>query len=177
MPTNIEIKARVPDFSSLKARTEQISDTPPTIIPQHDTFFQVPQGRLKLRVLAPDHGELIYYERADATGPKGSHYLVARTHDPAALENVLVSALGKRGVVKKRRLLYMVGNTRVHLDQVEGLGDFMELEVVLSPHQSETQGKATADALMERLGIQKSDLIDVAYIDLIEMRERRSSQA
>ena len=119
MAANIEIKARVRDFDELKGRAEGLSETPGTLIPQEDTFFHTPRGRLKLRVLAPDHGQLVYYERQDATGPRRSDYFIHSTSNPAVLKEVLTIALGVRGVVRKQRLLYWVGSTRVHLDQVE----------------------------------------------------------
>jgi len=168
MATNVEIKARVRDIAAVRAIAEKLSDQPCTVLLQEDTFFLTPQGRLKLRVLAPDRGQLIYYERADAAGPKRSEYFVSPTDDPASLKAVLAPCLGVRGVVRKRRLLYMVGNTRVHLDEVEGLGAFLELEVGLGADQGEAEGQATARELMARLGIQESDLIVGAYMDLLE---------
>lgn len=170
MATNIEIKARVMDFDGLARRVEALCDTPGVTLEQEDTFFNTPGGRLKLRVLAPDHGELIYYARDNASGPKRSDYFISTTTEPDALKTVLAAAWGIRGVVRKQRLLYMVGNTRIHLDTVEGLGTFMELEVVLAAGQSEPQGFATAIELMARLGIADSNLVDVAYIDLLDQR-------
>ena len=84
------------------------------------------------------------------------------------LKAVLSAALGVRGVVRKQRTLYQVGETRIHLDEVENLGSFLELEVMLSPGQSEEQGVNIAADLMARLGIEESDLVNVAYIDLLE---------
>uniref|UniRef100_A0A8C3FEW7 CYTH domain-containing protein n=1 Tax=Chrysemys picta bellii TaxID=8478 RepID=A0A8C3FEW7_CHRPI len=78
-------------------------------------------------------GQLIFYERPDSEGPKLSHYSISPTADPAGLKAVLSQALGVQGVVKKERRLYVVGQTRVHLDRVEGLGDFLELEVSQAP--------------------------------------------
>jgi len=131
MATNVEIKARVSDWDSLKQQVEQISDAPAELIEQEDVFFTGPRGRLKLRIFSEDSGELIYYERSDQTGPKRSQYFISQTAEPRKLMIVLESAFGIRGVVRKKRLLYCVGNTRVHLDEVDGLGTFMELEVVL----------------------------------------------
>lgn len=168
MATNIEIKARVRDIDAVRAIAEKLSDLPCTVLSQEDTFFHTPQGRLKLRVLAPDRGQLIYYERADAAGPKRSEYFVSPTDDPASLKAVLAPCLGIRGVVRKRRSLYLVGNTRVHLDEVEGLGSFLELEVMLGPGQSAEEGQATALELMAKLGVQECDLIEGAYMDLLE---------
>ena len=168
MPTNIEIKARVRDFPELKRRAEAISDSPLEVIPQEDTFFVTSKGRLKLRILAPDRAQLVYYERPDQDGPKRSDYFIFNTNDPENLKTALRLALGIRGVVRKTRYLYMVGQTRVHLDDVERLGQFMELEVVLRADQSDADGQAIADDLMKRFGIEPTDLIEGAYMDLIE---------
>jgi predicted adenylyl cyclase CyaB len=168
MASNIEVKARVDDFEALKARVASLSDTSLEIIPQEDTFFNTEQGRLKLRVLAPDLGVLIYYERPDQDGPKRSDYHLAETRDPESLKKTLTLALGVRGVVRKTRHLYMAGQTRIHLDDVEGLGYFMELEVVMHDGQSDAEGQAIAEDLMRRLGVRKDAWLEGAYMDLIE---------
>src|SRR5512138_533643 len=121
MPANIEIKARVRDFDEIRRRAEQLSNTPGTVISQEDTFFNTPRGRLKLRVLSRDEGQLIYYIRPDQKGPKRSNYHIFLTSDPENLKQVLELAYGIRGIVKKTRYLYLVGQTRIHLDNVEGL--------------------------------------------------------
>ncbi len=168
MPANIEIKARARDFAQIQARAEQLSDTPLQVIPQEDIFFHVPHGRLKLRILAPDNGQLIYYTRPDQNGPKRSDYHLAHTADPQNLKRVLELAYGIRGVVKKTRYLYLVGQTRIHLDDVQGLGQFMELEVVLREGQSDAEGQRIAEGLMASLGVERSDLLEGAYMDLLE---------
>jgi predicted adenylyl cyclase CyaB len=168
MPANIEIKARASNFADLRQRAEALSDTPAEVIPQEDTFFHTPKGRLKLRQLAPDHAQLVYYERTNASGPKRSTYSIFETRDPDSLKNALSLALGVRGVVRKKRTLYLVGQTRVHLDEVEGLGEFMELEVVLRPGQQDSEGEAIARDLMTRLGVSEKDLLENAYMDLLE---------
>ncbi len=175
MPTNIEIKARVRDFPELRRRAETLSDSPLEVIPQQDTFFVTPKGRLKLRVLTSDRAQLIYYERPNQDGPKRSDYFIFNTDDPENLKNTLELALGIRGIVKKTRYLCVVGQTRVHLDDVEGLGQFMELEVVLHDGQSDAEGQAIANDLMKQLGIEPADLIESAYMDLME--ERRDWRA
>jgi len=168
MPANIEIKARARDLADLHLRAEALSDSPGQVIPQEDTFFHTIKGRLKLRQLAPDHGQLVHYERPDQDGPKRSTYHIFETNDPKGLKAMLSLALGVRGVVRKTRTMYLVGQTRVHLDDVEGLGEFMELEVVLHPEQSDAEGQAIARDLMTRLGVQEEDLLEGAYMDLLE---------
>lgn len=168
MPSNIEIKAYARDFDEIRRRAEALSDMPVHILPQEDTFFNTPQGRLKLRVLAANQGELIYYTRPDREGPKRSHYHISLTADPENLKRVLELAYGIRGVVRKTRYLYLVGQTRVHLDNVEGLGQFMELEVVMQEGQSDAEGQAIAEGLMASLGVERSSLVEGAYMDLLE---------
>jgi predicted adenylyl cyclase CyaB len=168
MPRNVEIKARCANLVQVEQQVILLADSGPQLIQQEDVFFIVPQGRLKLRKFDQAHGELIYYERANTLEPKESYYLRTATPEPDALTETLQAALGLRGIVRKQRTLYMIGQTRVHLDQVEGLGSFLELEVVLLPGQSTEQGTQTALELLEVLGIQPQDLIDRAYIDLLE---------
>jgi predicted adenylyl cyclase CyaB len=165
MPANIEIKASVPDFPALRTRAEALSGSCGQTIQQDDTFFHTPKGRLKLRTLSPSQGELIYYERPDTPGPKTCHYRISRTDDPDGLRAVLTEAFGVLGRVRKTRILHLVGQTRVHLDDVEGLGHFMELEVVLREDQSEAEGTAIAHDLMAQLGIAPENLVEGAYLD------------
>jgi len=168
MPSNIEIKARVRDFAEIKFRAEKLSDTPVEVIHQEDVFFKVPQGRLKLRIFGIDQAQLIYYTRPDQDGPKRSDYHIALISDPENLKRVLELAYGIRGIVKKLRYLYLVGQTRVHLDDVEGLGQFMELEVVMQEGQSDAEGEEIANRLMVSLGVERNNLLEGAYMDLLE---------
>jgi len=142
----------------------------PTLISQDDTFFKCDAGRLKLRAYPDGSGELIFYQRENTGGPKTSSYEMVSTAVADALRNVLIQAYGQVGRVKKERTLYMVGRTRVHIDQVEGLGSFMELEVVLAEDESEDKGMREAYELMAKLGIQEDALIDQAYVDLINSK-------
>jgi len=170
MPANIEIKAYARDFEAMRRRAEALSDKPVEVIPQEDVFFHTPQGRLKLRILSADQGQLIYYTRPDQEGPKRSDYHISVSSDPGNLKHVLELAYGIRGVVRKTRYLYLVDQTRVHLDDVENLGQFMELEVVLREGQSDAEGQAIAEGLMASLGVERSDLLESAYMDLLESR-------
>lgn len=172
MARNVEVKARVGDIGALRQRVESLSDTAVEVLDQCDTFFVVPQGRLKLRVLGPDRCELIYYERPDKTGARLSDYFIVRSEEPEAFLRILSAALEVRGVVVKRRFHYRVGRTRVHLDEVEGLGAFMELEVVLDEGQSLEEGQAMAEKLLTDLGVEDEERVAGAYIDLLEAIDR-----
>lgn len=166
MARNIEIKACVADIAALAQRVAALATQGPTLIFQDDTFFCCASGRLKLRAFSMNSGELIYYRRANEQGPKESFYLRMPIHQPDALREILSLAYGQVGRVIKHRTLYMVGRTRVHLDQVEGLGQFMELEVVLHSDEPAEVGMQEAQMLMQKLEIQPAQLIQDAYVDL-----------
>ncbi len=167
---NIEIKANVDHMARLRAVVETMSDTKVEVLNQHDVFFAVASGRLKLRILDDRRGELIQYHRPNMDGPKTSHYLIAPTTAPDVLMKILSGTLPVLGSVRKRRWVYRVGQTRIHLDQVEKLGDFVELEVVLRPDQSEADGALIAEDLLNRLDISRERLVPNAYIDLLISR-------
>jgi adenylate cyclase len=167
MARNIEIKARVQAPEELQARAAAIAEEGPIDIAQDDTFFACPNGRLKLRVFSGNEGQLIFYRRADTAGPKESYYLITPTAAPDELRATLSEAYGQIGRVRKQRTLYLVGATRIHLDRVEGLGDFMELEVVLQEGQTVEQGMEIARALMAQLGVGNDQLVEGAYLDLL----------
>lgn len=167
MPSNVEIKAKVSNPDQFAGKAASLSQSEGTIIRQHDTFFEGARGRLKLRDFMNGSGQLIYYERPDTDGPKLSRYSISPTSDPSSLRNVLSDALGIKGEVKKERRLFLIGQTRVHLDAVEGLGDYMELEVVMRPDQTVEEGQKVAEDLMEKLGVAKESLVTGAYMDLL----------
>ena len=135
---------------------------------QTDTFFRTPRGRLKLREFADGSAELIGYERPDQSGPKHSVY--AKTPIPGAdsFREAMGLALDVRGTVRKRREVLLVGQTRIHLDEVDELGHFVELEVVLEEGQDTAHGERIAQELLDALAIPQSDLLSCAYIDLID---------
>lgn len=166
MARNVEIKAHIESVESLVPTAKAIASEGPIEIEQDDTFFRCDHGRLKLRVLASDQGEIIFYRRADRHGPKESFYLRSATSAPDVLRDALTMAYGAVGRVRKHRTLFLAGRTRIHLDRVEGLGHFLELEVVLGDDEPSDAGVREAHDLMEKLGIRSSQLVEGAYVDL-----------
>ena len=166
MARNIEIKARIESVEAFVPRVIALANEGPIEIVQDDTFFMCDAGRLKLRIFSKNSGELIFYRRADQPGPKESFYLRSSTSEPEALLKSLSLAYGQAGRVRKHRTLFVSGRTRIHLDRVEGLGNFLELEVVLADGEPSEAGVREAHELMEKLGIQPSQLVRGAYIDL-----------
>jgi adenylate cyclase class IV len=167
MARNIEIKARIASVQALAPKAAAVATEGPIGIVQDDTFFGCANGRLKLREFSPQSGELIFYRRADQQGPKESFYLRSPTTEPDTLRESLTLAYGQAGRVRKHRTLFLVGRTRVHLDRVEGLGDFLELEVVLEEDEASEAGVREAKELMAALGVEPSQLIESAYVDLL----------
>jgi predicted adenylyl cyclase CyaB len=166
---NIEIKARIePEkFDALRSLAVNIATDGPIELMQTDTFFRSQTGRLKLREFADGSGEMIYYERPDCEGPKTSSYIRSSCSSPATMKEALGGALGVLGVVHKHREVYLVGQTRVHLDRVGKLGTFLELEVVLGADDSEEPGERIVRELMKLLDVTDSQLVSGAYFDLM----------
>jgi adenylate cyclase class IV len=169
MARNIEIKARAHDFEGLRERAATLArGEPPLIYRQQDHFYDVPRGRLKLRRFTDGTpAELIFYQRDDRDGPKVSFYQRSPVSNADAMHALLATALSTRGIVTKERHVYFAGRTRIHLDRVDGLGDFVELEVVLGQDDDETGGEAEAHEVFRQLGVAHNDLVPVAYVDLL----------
>jgi len=162
---NLEVKARCPDLEAARARAERLGARAAGAFRQRDTFFAAPLGRLKLRVVDDGGAELIAYRRADASRAHASEYLIYRSGDAPALHATLAHALGAAGVVEKRRCLYLYGHTRIHLDEVCGLGTFVELETVLDG-QPEAEARAELESVVAALGLRTGDFVAGAYVDL-----------
>jgi len=169
MPSaNLEIKARCGDLDSARERAERVATARVGVDVQTDTYFRVPQGRLKLRESSLSGGQLIPYLRPDARGPRQSDYQVIPVPDPDATRALLEAILGRHRVVRKRREIFLYQNVRIHLDAVDGLGSFLELEAVFDGSAAglvEQQRKI--DFLMRELGVDPDDLVDVSYEGLL----------
>jgi predicted adenylyl cyclase CyaB len=169
MARNVEIKARIASVDAMVAKVAAMANEGPIELIQDDTFFRCEAGRLKLRMTSADSGELIFYRREDVHGPKESFYVRSPTSTPETLRECLSLAYGPVGRVRKQRTVFLVGRTRVHLDKVEALGHFLELEVVLADDESIEAGTREAYELMQKLGVRQSQLVQRAYVDLLAM--------
>ena len=165
---NIEIKARVSDLSAVRSKAAAIAASSAEILEQRDTFFAVPRGRLKVREFPDGSGELISYERANEPGPRECVYARFACENVRVLSQCLSSVLPTLGIVVKHREVFLVGRTRIHLDQVENLGSFVELEVVLTEKELAVDGEREARELLQKLEIPQATLVAGAYIDLLE---------
>jgi homotetrameric cytidine deaminase len=160
---NVELKARDPDPERSLRRALALGAEDHGDLRQRDTYFAAPRGRLKLREQEPGGAELIAYERADAARARESRYRLVPVADPAALREALGAALGTRVVVDKRRRLLLWEGVRIHLDRVEGLGDFVELEGVAPGDSDLSREAALVDRLRTELEIADDALVPIGY--------------
>jgi homotetrameric cytidine deaminase len=164
---NIEIKARDPDPATSLERALALGAEDRGELAQRDTYFAGARGRLKLREQTPGDAELIQYRRPDGAGPRASEYRIVPTPDATTLLEALDAALGKLVVVEKRRRLLLSDGVRIHLDEVEGLGSFLELEAVAAPGSDLGPERAKVDRLREELRIEDAALVGVGYAELL----------
>jgi homotetrameric cytidine deaminase len=164
---NIEIKARDADPARTLERALGLGATDSGVISQRDTYFARAGGRLKLREQEPGEDELIEYRRADEAGARTSSYRRVPVANAAELRAALDAALGTLVLVAKRRHLLLCDNVRIHLDEVEGLGSFLELEVVASEESDLASEQAQVAELRKRLEIGDAALIGHSYSDLL----------
>jgi adenylate cyclase class 2 len=164
--TNIEIKARYDNAERAEENLNAIGAGPAGTFHQRDTYFRVDEGRLKLRELGPDDGHLIFYRREDLAGPKRSDYEIAKTEDPQAMRKMLSHIMGIWVEVEKTRQVWLWENVRIHLDDVKGLGQFVELEAV-TEEQGIEESHRRVETLMRALEITTEQLVEGSYGDML----------
>jgi predicted adenylyl cyclase CyaB len=164
---NIEIKARYRDLERARQIAKKLPASFEKTYQQTDTYFDVKQGRLKLREFDDDVSQLIYYERPDVSQAKLSQYDIHDVPDPSRVKAMLSAALGILVVVDKHRDVYWYDEVRIHLDRVIGLGSFLEFEGVISAASETASTHEKVASLMQQFMIEKSDLIEVSYSDLV----------
>jgi adenylate cyclase class IV len=176
---NIEIKCRCNDLEGVRNKALALGAKDMGVLEQVDTFYRAPTARLKLRETAgpvaepggraTGHGrkaELISYRRPDVKGARGCDYVVCPVSDPDPLKTALGYAMEEAGVVSKKRHLLLLRSTRIHLDMVEGMGNFVELETVLSG-QTDEAGKKEMEGIAAGLGLKPEEAVPVPYVELL----------
>ncbi len=172
--TIVEIKARCTQAQRVRDYLRSHGADIKGVDYQTDTYFQVPHGRLKLREGRIENA-LIYYERADQESAKQSNVLLTKTQPDSALKAQLTQALGVLVVVKKQREIAFIDNVKFHIDNVEGLGHFVEIEAI------DNEGVIDKEQLLVQcqsfqagLDIQPHDLVAGSYSDLLLARVKRA---
>lgn len=166
---NLELKARCGDSNKVAALVAQLGARNAGLEVQTDTYFRAVRGRLKLREIERRPAVLIAYERPDSAAARMCNYHLVPVADPGALKNLLSDALGVRGVVAKHRHIWLWQNVRIHLDEVAGLGMFIEFEAVIGSEAEEAAAPAQLATLCRTLAITPSDHIAVSYADLLRI--------
>ena len=176
MNRNIELKAVCEDLSAAEVMAKKLSAEFAGVEAQCDTSFRTTCGRLKLRhrtlgagVNAPGagHWELISYHRPDACAPRASNYTLIRVADGPELLELLGEGLGVLIEVRKRRRVYLHDRVRIHLDEVEELGSFLEFEALVGSTCDDASARVKLDRLIGQFEILPEQLVDVSYSDLL----------
>lgn len=164
---NVEIKARCSNPDVIRNYLVANNALFKGIDEQVDTYFNVSNGRLKLRE-GNIENNLIFYERDNQAGPKNSHFHLVKIQDAKALQEVLTKSVGVKAVVKKKREIFYISNVKFHIDQVSGLGSFVEIEAgnILAELTRE-QLKEQCDFYIKEFQIKAEDLIEISYSDML----------
>lgn len=163
---NLELKVKYANEDAFKL-VENLSCSSFDVLYQEDVYFNVEQGRLKLRSINNLRHELIYYLRSNTFDAKDSYYEIYETTSPESLKTILEKMHGVKVVVSKKRSVYIYKDCRIHIDYVSDLGEFLEFEVVMIPGRTEKQAKDLINFLKITFNIIDNDLIDVSYSDLL----------
>ena len=164
---NVEIKAKCDNPSGIRNYLLANNAEFKGIDEQADTYFNVRNGRLKLRE-GNIENNLIFYERTNQAGPKNSHFHLVKVEDAKAMKEVLTKSIGVKVVVKKKREIYYISNVKFHIDEVPGLGSFVEIEAgnILADLSME-QLKEQCDFYIKEFGIEPEDSVEVSYSDML----------
>ncbi len=173
MPRNIEIKARLDDLERARAVARRVATSGPEVEDQVDRYYAVSargSERIKVRSSSARPTELIRYRRAEDEGVRPSDYERIVLGEGALAETT--SALGLPILtVAKRREIWHVDNVRVHLDQVEGLGTFLEFEAAVDSGHDDAACRRRIDGLLTEFGIRREDIVPASYSDLLLARD------
>lgn len=185
---NVELKARISSCQALRPVAQKLATARLADERQVDTYFRCPHGRIKLRQINGQTGQLIWYSRPDVERPSvdaaaagsaanpaeedrrpfaTSRYLITPIEHPEELKIALGNAWGIRQVVDKEREIYLYHNVRIHLDRVHRLGEFLEFEAVLDG-VDEATGQQQLAGLRVEFGIRPEQRVEGSYVDLLE---------
>lgn len=164
---NVEVKHRLRSLDAAAAIARGLVRGEPEILRQTDTYFLVPHGRLKLRETPGRVAQLVWYDRPDDVHARTSRYQLIDVLDGAALKQALSAALGVRCVVTKTRWLLLRESVRIHLDRVEELGDFLELEAVLAADAAQAAGAMQVAELLQSFQPALGDAVEQSYSELL----------
>ncbi|MEC9004710.1 MAG: class IV adenylate cyclase [Planctomycetota bacterium] len=173
---NVELKARLASAVKAHQVARELATAPVEQQFQLDTYFSCQHGRLKLREIDHQRGQLIWYQRADRAMARESHYRLVEIADPETLRRALGDALGVSGKVEKQRTIYWFENVRIHVDEVVSLGDFLEFEAIITDMDSRKAAEAKLQGLSEAFSLRANDLLTMSYGDMVNSEEGLSAR-
>lgn len=173
---NVEIKATCHDHSFARLTVDKLKTEYIGELHQIDTYFSTKTGRLKMREINGEEAQLIPYYKDYSTGPMKSSYAVLPVDNAENLKHILDKTLGTVTVIDKKREVFLIENVRVHLDQVDNLGSFIEFEAVYDDDTEEGKAREVkrVSELMDTFQIKEEDLLDRSYIDYLLEKEKAS---
>jgi len=164
---NVEIKAKCPNPSFIRNYLLKNGAEFKGTDNQTDTYFNVQHGRLKLRE-GNIENNLIFYTRNNQPNPKGSQFQLIKIADPEGLKTVLEKSIGIKMIVRKKREIYYIGNVKFHIDEVPGLGSFVEIEAGnILADKTEKELLEQCKFYMKEFEIKEADLIAESYSDML----------
>jgi predicted adenylyl cyclase CyaB len=172
MARNIELKARCRDLAAAEEVCRRLGAERQWVRRQVDTYFRVPDGRLKLREEQPGGATLVRYHRPDQAAARESQYELTPVDEPATKLAELAARHGVAARVEKTRTLYLLDTIRIHLDRVAGLGTFIEFEAVMGEGRGDAATRARLRDLRGAFGIVDDDLVECSYADMGTQKPR-----
>jgi predicted adenylyl cyclase CyaB len=165
MPQNLELKARISSVSEAVRAAHRLNAHAKGVLQQRDIYYKVPHGRLKLRIMKDRSAELIFYNRPNKKGSRYSDYVVLPVDDAVLTNALCTAAFGQKVAVEKKRRLFLYKNSRIHLDEVRGLGTFIEFEVLVK--YGKRQAQNLLDVLSKEFAIKPAAIIGISYSDML----------
>ncbi len=165
----VEVKARINNLAFIRSRLNQLKVEGKGVFHQIDTYYVVPEGRLKLReIVGETEAELIYYERENIPTPRRSSVFILKIPEPSAFKKIIAKILNIKTVVDKVREIFHYEGVQIHLDRVKNLGHFVEFERITSTTLEQQKEDITkVEKLINELNITPNDLVELSYSDLI----------
>jgi predicted adenylyl cyclase CyaB len=165
MPRNLELKARISSISEAVHTAHRLKLCAKDTLQQRDIYYNISHGRLKLRVINNRSAELIFYIRPNKKGSRYSNYYVLPVSDPELTNKLCTAAFGLKVMVKKKRQLFLYKNSRIHLDEVLGLGTFIEFEVLVK--YGIRQAQKLLKVLSAEFAIKRAATLSFSYSDML----------
>jgi predicted adenylyl cyclase CyaB len=161
---NFEIKCRISNLSAIKEKLSSDRNYKYSVEKQRDIYYNVKSGRLKLRIINEKNSDLIYYNRKEKNSERVSNFVISSTLNFRELNFIMTEQFKVMVIVNKKREIFVKDNIRIHLDTVNKLGKFLEIEIMF---KDLNKAKKLMEELKEMLNLNSKDFIKSSYSDLL----------